>query len=224
LRKKCYYFENTKIVEPVQVGVNWLFSTAKNFDGAWFAVNVLENLRTISEQYPGLSMLQTLENPTFKSNINQIDTYLITDDRIPPDGKNMPLLVVHPREDYLRDLDKISNIPEMMVIPWASEEVEDWINNSKAVLYGSEDNDEEIDYEKIDPRVLLALEQMTKDFNGITNHIAESTARKLLDMSLDFNPSIIRKILIKKFSWEHDEATLASEFMANIRDGKKSLP
>jgi len=60
---------------------------------------------------------------------------------------------------------------------------------------------------------------MTKDFNRITNHIAESSARKLLDMGLNFNPSVVRKVLIKKFNWQHDEAALASEFMANIKDG-----
>jgi hypothetical protein len=71
----------------------------------------------------------------------------------------MPLLVVHPKGDYLQNLDELPNVPEMMVIPFVSEEVEKWINNSKAVLFGSEDINEEINYEKIDPRVLLALVQ-----------------------------------------------------------------
>jgi hypothetical protein len=71
----------------------------------------------------------------------------------------MPLLVVHPKGDYPRNLDELPNVPEMMVIPFVSEEVEKWINNSKAVLFGSEDINEEINYEKIDPRVLLALVQ-----------------------------------------------------------------
>ena len=88
----------------------------------------------------------------------------------------------------------------------------------EVVKSDKQDTDEEINLEKIDPRLLSELEQMSKDFKGVSRHLAISTAHKLLEMGVNFDPSIVRELLIRRFSWQHGDATLArhSRMFTNV--------
>ena len=224
MAKECFYFDNTQIIEPVQVGVDWLFNRAKVKKDCWLAVNAIENLHIIAEKYPGLSELKKLDNEFFKCNINGINTRLILANKIPSSGKDLPLLAIHPDKEYLTDLDNITNIDTMMVIPWVPHEIEDWITQRKAKLYQLEETFESFDeeyYNNMDQVIKNALYGMDNNLSTTRDSVKEIFFI-LISSGYDLDPNKIRQILIKKYNWKKADAAIAFASMEKVRNGEIS--
>jgi hypothetical protein len=217
--KKCYFYDNTEIKEPVQVGIDWLFKTAKSkkYHGVMLAVNVMDNLYTISKYDASLNVLKELDTPSRVCAINGLTTHLLLNNQLVSDGMNMPLLAVHPAVDYLVALDQIPSVPEMLVIPWNPVEINEWIRVNDAIfLHDAEGLLKEIP--KIDPIIMTQLEMIAKRPHALVRESAERAVKKILSSGLDFDPYVIRSILINEFKMGKATAVLVTEFMDKFRD------
>jgi hypothetical protein len=88
----------------VRQGIFWLFANSK-LHGGWFAVNAIRNLETYFSTYPGLNELIKLKhNYNYAATINGVSIYLITKDLLPNDGRERPMLAVHPTKELLNEL------------------------------------------------------------------------------------------------------------------------
>jgi hypothetical protein len=137
------------------------------------------------------------------------------------DGKNMPILAIHPTIEYLSAMDEIPNVPAIMVIPFRYDEIGIWVEKHNAILYGNEPNFGPAD---LDPYVMSQIQQIHNAELGTLKYIAESVAKNILDKGFDFDPRQIRWTLTNKLNTSMAKAVLASEMMERIRnsyEGKK---
>lgn len=136
LKKQYYFYYDSNPYERLRMGLGWLYSTAHRFvdnpDLVFIAVNSMEEFLTIPRILREYDWLRWLDNPERLWPIERIWTQLVTPDRIPVDGQNRPLLVIHPTRKYLWTLDKFRNISQELVIPLDEESVTDWIRHHKA--------------------------------------------------------------------------------------------
>ena len=138
--------------------------------------------------------MKKLDNEFFQFNINGINTSLILANKIPATGKDLPLLAIHPDKEYLTDLDNITYIKTMMVIPWIPEEIENWITLRKAKLYQVEETFESFDeqyYNNMDQVIKNALYEMD-NILSVTRDSVKEILFILISSGYDCDPNKIR--------------------------------
>ena len=114
--KECYFSGNVG-TENDRKGVFWLFDNAKQANGGWLAVNVIEGLENLS-YHEGLEPLREVTTGRTKRNkilIHGIPITIVTEKSIPSDGNNKPLAAIEPTKDFLDNLDMIPNIPKIFL-------------------------------------------------------------------------------------------------------------
>jgi hypothetical protein len=165
--KRCFYRPvEDRDTDLVIQGVFWLLTVAKSY-GGWFAINTIESLEGYS-RYSGLNELLKLKNKYDHAIINGVSIYLVSKEWLPADGRNQPLLAVHPTKDLLDRLDDIPNISEITVVPYIAKEVEDWIMLRSATILQSDlvsDDNNKQPSSKLDSVVAAALQDYNKRVN-----------------------------------------------------------
>lgn len=128
--------------------------------------------------------------------------------KLPLDGQNRPLLAMHPSEEYLLNLDKVPNVPIMIVVPWMEGDVLQWIekNNAKNLF----DHQEEGDNIPIldlndDLKELFHTNFANINFKGLWEIDIQQKSKDLFtrlnNMRVDFDPRAIKQYLHKELGW-----------------------
>ena len=140
MKKQCYFYYNADPTKRLEVGLQWLFRTAKGSiqspSFAFIAVNNIKDILNIPRVLHHYDDLKLLDNHYRCSIIGGNWIKVITPETIPPDGENQNMLAVYPTRRYLWSLDRIRNISVELVIPEDQYSINDWITHHKAESHG----------------------------------------------------------------------------------------
>jgi hypothetical protein len=226
--KECLYVDvdNNQSNENFNIGIRWLLDNAGGNEGGLIATLGLRNMEACSE-YDGMRALKTLvKNVPHVAIINDRKLELITESNIPFNGKNRPLLVIHPMKKFLDKLYNVENIPKMLVIPWIMEEIQEWVQYSNASKLGeSKIKKPQFNFSEV---VYLALEHMSESLNTDyslakpnNKDAAVNILKILYENGEHFSPEEIKICLISDFRVPAELAEEISQVADGIRHGKR---
>jgi hypothetical protein len=137
------------------------------------------------------------------------------------------LLALFPDRDFLDELDEIPHIQEMLVIPWAPEDIRSWQTTRNAVPLG-QSQPPRTPRHLSDGVVEAAIRTLAGEVNqanglvgGRDREIAVQVFSVLRDASLDYNPEEIKTFLIAECNWDASLAERAKIIAAQIRQGRR---
>jgi hypothetical protein len=160
--------------------------------------------------------------------INGGKIFLITERNVPINGKNLPLLALHSSKSYLKKLDMIPNISEMVVMPHVSYEVDEWAINNDAQDFDYM-NLKEIDYRnKLNNEIKSILPYFNLDINNydeVLHRILEINSNLLIlhNKGIRLHPVGIRQYLNKNLNWPTVSSKGFEEEIIKIQLGKDIL-
>jgi hypothetical protein len=172
------------------------------------------------------ALIKLVKNNPHRARIDGVELELITESLIPYNGKNRPLLVVHPTKNFLDKLYAMKNISQMMVVPWVNDEIKEWTEYSNAKEYGVT-NTKKMNI-AANSIILNALEDMTYIMNlanGLIHprnvDIVIETFEILHRNGEKLDKEEVKTYLIKYLKWDPILAEEASDLVRKVKEGKR---
>ena len=141
------------------------------------------------------------------------------------DGGGKPMLVIYPNREYLDELDSISNISSLMVVPWIMDDVSEWVKIRGAI-------DIRLNYmhqpsSNLNPVVAEALKDITSLVNvhtGVIHPLDKATVvhafRKLRKAGESYHRLEVKSWLVQN-GWRNDYAEEVADIAERIQQGRR---
>jgi hypothetical protein len=212
----------------VTEGFQWLLNLAKNDPkkkSALLAVPILSNLDYDITSVLGKILVKKLVAGN-RITLNSILELSLLIERRPLYSWNGPILAIFPSKKLLDIIDRMSNVTDVLVIPWLLKNVQDWIDTWSAIPLGSTVSSKPL--LNIDPILEVALESLTRRVNlstGVTNQsdrdAAISLFRILYEDGIPFDPENVRKWLVTIGRWNPKDADEVQKIASGVIAGKQ---
>lgn len=210
--------------QAVKQAFRWLVTNAT--DRAFLAVMGYDNLRGVIRDIFGDRTVETFIKEG-RLRVDGIEIYLVTQRKMIDNGEGAPLVVFYPTTKFLDQIDSISNVPAMLVVPWLMKAIEPWIKTWSATELGTQESREEPELikNKVVVEALKSLTALVNVSTGITHPSDREAAIQLFTILRDagefFNPENVKAWLIRYGGWKAQQAQEVAELAQKILDRRR---
>ena len=221
---RCYYIYDDKPGDkPVYQGFAWL-KLRSNKSGGLIAVHGLRNLEHYAQR-KGLNGFKELKRSPHSTVIDSVSYDLVLPSKIPHNGRNRPLLALHPSADYLDKLYAITQLSQMLVVVFSEKDISTWKKYSSATEYGKEQVPVQNNLNKVVQVALKHLNMTLNMANGM-NHprnqdFFKSTFAMLLKHDEKYDSEDVKAWLISNAQWDPKDAQQAASIVEDIKKAKR---
>ncbi len=227
--RESYFIRSEGPQSPAVVrAISWLLDRAKTTQKGFIFVAVLENLRSgIVGDVLGEAAAKALMSQG-KLTSSGVEIQLVTASKTLYDGQNSPIVTFYPDEKLLDQLDSISNLSAMLVVPWRMEDIELWIKTRNATELDARERQEKpppLVRSKVVERALKSLTMMVNVSTGLIHPLdrdrAIQTFEILRDAGEPFTPEEVKAWLVAAGGWKATHAQEAADIAKKILEGRK---
>ena len=224
--RESYYIDQTgSIPENLIRATSWMLNNA--VDTSFLAIGYIGQLIEIMSPILGENNVKEFSIKK-EMRIKNIIIKLITKRDINYYANNNPLVGLYPDEDFLNQLDSISDINKMLIVPWSMNEefIHQWVKTWSSVTLGEQFLEDEPIF--IGNNVIINALKSIRIGPKTSRILSEEEKRKcawaftlLLKENIEIIPEEVKSHLIRYENWKSTAAHEAYNIAKKVIEGKR---
>jgi hypothetical protein len=224
--KETYYIDSEGPAKSaVEEAISWLLRNTKEI--GYIAVMGYGTLQGYIKEVLGDRAIKSLTRKNGQIRIKGKTLTLVTERRKIYNARGEPIVAFYPNKKFLDEVDSISNVSALLVVPWLKKDIEGWVrtyNASKLNKSPKKPLSLLID-NRVVVEALKGLSAIVNKATGLSDprdrDTAVQTFTKLRDAGEFYDPGSVKSWLVRHGGWKAPLAEEVAEVAQEVLEGRR---